>query len=253
MAHIREIRPQAREVKFVVDATLAGPIRQWARAHLDADIHGGGPHGDEYRTDQRLFRQRRLRRLSPPRLVRPKQISHPPVWRRARPSSSSARCASRRCSPSGARPCRSRRSRRLTDSDSRHRMARLLVPPAGQCPAAPAGLQVAYSRMARSVLRDGEPVRLTLDCRPSGAPGERGSGFLDEANLPALPAMSGRLILELKYRGETPAIFRQLVEEFALAPQSAVEVSPRRRRASARRSPTKPCPAPNPEPKRFYA
>ena len=33
--------------------------------------------------------------------------------------------------------------------------------------------------------------------------------------------MTGRLILELKYRGAPPAIFRQLVEEFALTPQTA--------------------------------
>ena len=36
-----------------------------------------------------------------------------------------------------------------------------------------------------------------------------------------LPALSNRLILELKYRGAPPAIFRQLVEEFALTPQAA--------------------------------
>ena len=36
-----------------------------------------------------------------------------------------------------------------------------------------------------------------------------------------MPALSNRLILELKYRGAPPAIFRQLVEEFALTPQAA--------------------------------
>jgi hypothetical protein len=41
------------------------------------------------------------------------------------------------------------------------------------------------------------------------------------ATVPALPALSTRLILELKYRGAPPAIFRQLVEEFALTPQAA--------------------------------
>ena len=74
--------------------------------------------------------------------------------------------------------------------------------------------------MARSVLRDGEPVRLTLDADLRARPASDAQ-FPDEASLPALPAMAGRLILELKYRGETPAVFRQLVEEFALAPQSA--------------------------------
>ena len=42
--------------------------------------------------------------------------------------------------------------------------------------------------------------------------------------------MPGRLILELKYRGAPPAVFRQLVEEFALRAADGVEVSARRRR-----------------------
>ena len=37
MTHIREIRPHAREAKFVLDATLAENIRLWARQHLEAD------------------------------------------------------------------------------------------------------------------------------------------------------------------------------------------------------------------------
>ena len=39
--------------------------------------------------------------------------------------------------------------------------------------------------------------------------------------MPAVMAVPDRLILELKYRGAPPAIFRQLVEEFALVPQTA--------------------------------
>ena len=55
MAHIREVRSQAREVKFVVEADMAGLIRQWARTHLDPDPHGGGPFGDEYQTTSVYF------------------------------------------------------------------------------------------------------------------------------------------------------------------------------------------------------
>ena len=39
--------------------------------------------------------------------------------------------------------------------------------------------------------------------------------------MPAVVAVPDRLILELKYRGRRPRIFKQLVEEFALVPQTA--------------------------------
>jgi len=207
MAHIREIRPQAREIKFVIDATLAGPIRQWARAHLDADIHGGGPHGDAFDVFHRrgsFGRSKyRIRRYGDDDTVfLERKMRQPAVLAKRRTTL-----------PLAALP-------QIIDSEvdtespgywfQRRVSARRLRP---VC-------EVAYSRMARSVLRDGEPVRLTLDADLRARPASE-EQFPDEANLPALPAMSGRLILELKYRGETPAVFRQLVEEFALAPQAA--------------------------------
>ena len=68
-------------------------------------------------------------------------------------------------------------------------------------------------------MRDGEQVRLTLDADLQVIR-ERAAGSREAEVLP-MPAMAGRLILELKYRGAPPAIFRQLVEEFALAPKTA--------------------------------
>ncbi len=76
------------------------------------------------------------------------------------------------------------------------------------------------------MIRNGEMVRLTLDgdVRAQLASEAR---FVSDAGVPAMatvlamPALSNRLILELKYRGAPPAIFRQLVEEFALTPQAA--------------------------------
>jgi len=55
MAHIREIRPQARELKFVVEPDVAVELRRWARTHLDADTHGAGTFGDEYQTTSVYF------------------------------------------------------------------------------------------------------------------------------------------------------------------------------------------------------
>ena len=55
MAHIREVRPHARELKFIVDPDVAVGIRGWARIHLDADPHGAGTFGDEYQTTSVYF------------------------------------------------------------------------------------------------------------------------------------------------------------------------------------------------------
>ena len=80
--------------------------------------------------------------------------------------------------------------------------------------------QVAYLRMARVAMRNGEQVRLTLDSDlvalpPGNVP------FPSAHGLTASEALPGRQILELKYRCAPPAVFLQLIEEFALRPQTA--------------------------------
>jgi len=219
MAHIREVRQQAREVKFVVEAHMAAMIRQWARTHLDPDPHGGGLHGDEYRTTSvyfdtatfDVFHRRgsfgrskyRIRRYGDDETVfLERKMRQPAVLAKRRTILSLA-----------ALP-------RLTESVvgadwpgywfHRRVAARRLRP---VC-------QVAYLRMARGVTRDGEQVRLTLDADLRAIPA-RSARFPREVEVPPMPALPGRLILELKYRGPLPAIFRQLVEEFALVPQAA--------------------------------
>lgn len=46
----RDRRPYAAELKFLVPLATADAIRTWAREHLTADPHGGGPAGDAYTT-----------------------------------------------------------------------------------------------------------------------------------------------------------------------------------------------------------
>src|SRR5688500_5743369 len=36
------------EIKFLLTETTGLSVREWARGRLEADPHGGGPHGDEY-------------------------------------------------------------------------------------------------------------------------------------------------------------------------------------------------------------
>ena len=50
MTDAKETRAHAFEIKFVVDSQMGERIREWARTFLDADPHGTGPFGDEYRT-----------------------------------------------------------------------------------------------------------------------------------------------------------------------------------------------------------
>ena len=102
MAHIREVRPQAREVKFVVDADKAVMIRQWARTHLDPDPHGGGQFGDEYRTTSVYFDTTPTTSFTVAARSGAASIGSAGTAT-SRRFSSNARCASRRCSPSGAR------------------------------------------------------------------------------------------------------------------------------------------------------
>ena len=50
-----EARTSAREIKFLLDASRARAVRDWARTHLTPDLHGAGPFGDEYATSTLYF------------------------------------------------------------------------------------------------------------------------------------------------------------------------------------------------------
>ena len=215
MSHTREVRPHAHEIKFVVPAALAHQIRNWARTEMDPDPHGGGPFGDEYRTSSLyldngaldVFHRRgstgrskyRIRRYGNADVVfLERKMRQPAVLAKRRttvPIDALARLA-----PS-VDP--------LWPGQWFHRRvaARSLRP---IC-------QVSYFRVARVGVRDGEVVRLTLDC-DLRARAAFGYAFGSD---PGLPIMNGDAILELKYRGPAPAIFKRLIEEFALTPRSA--------------------------------
>jgi hypothetical protein len=216
MAHSREIRPHAHEIKFVVPADVGVGIQRWARTHLDADPHGAGPFGDEYRTASvyfdtvtlDVFHRRgsngrskyRIRRYGDEGLVfLERKMRRPAVLAKRRT-----------CTPIAHLDHLAR-----NDVDEawaghwfhRRVLARKLGP----------ACQVTYARTARSIVRDGEIVRLTLDTDLAVQAVGR-IGFASETGTPIL---NDRMILELKYRGMLPALFRRLVEEFALTPQAA--------------------------------
>jgi hypothetical protein len=216
MPQSREIRPHAREVKFVVPSELSERIRQWSRTHLEPDPHGGGPFHDEYRTasiyldnrDADVFHRRRSFARSKYRIRR--YANETVVFLERKMRQPAVLAKRRTCMPIAALD-------RLAMNDlddpwagewfHRRIVARELEP---VC-------QVSYARTARMIVRNGEPVRLTIDADLAAQP-VAGFAF---SNVDAIPVLPGRAILELKYRGAFPAIFRHLVEEFAIAPRAA--------------------------------
>ena len=233
MAHSREVRPHAHEIKFVVPADMAAAIRRWARAALDPDPHGSGPFGDEYRTTSLyldtttldVFHRRgsmgrskyRIRRYGDAGVVfLERKMRQPAVLAKRR--TRIAIEALDRLAPSlhTLVPSFDRSGTAMNRDWSGHWfhqrvIARALRP---VC-------QVSYFRMARGIFNGGDTVRLTLDCRLHARPAA-GYAFEDDPGRAIeAPLPGGAAILELKYRGAAPVAFKQLVEQFGLVPQTA--------------------------------
>ncbi len=216
MVDTREARASASEIKFVLDPVLGQGIREWARTHLEADPYGTGIFGDEYRTTSLYFdteqydvfhrrgsfgrAKYRIRRYTDSDFVFLERKLRKPgiVVKRRTKTPLEVLHRLKQPEPEGNWP-----------GDWFHQ--RLLV--RGLRPVC----QISYHRMARGTLVGGEVVRLTLDDSVGVAPitethfnGDHGTPILDQ-----------QLILELKFRGYLPAVFKRLVEEFRLDPQPA--------------------------------
>jgi hypothetical protein len=216
MPHSRDVRTHASEIKFVVSTELAARIGHWARTHLHPDPHGSGPFGDEYQTtsiyfdtgDLDVFHRRgsfgrskyRIRRYgTAPVAFLERKMRQPNVLAKRRTLASLTALD------------------RLATADldvsweghwfHRRIVSRRLQP---VC-------QVTYHRVARVLGHEGETIRLTLDSNLAAQPSKR-TGFAHPAGV---PFMHDRVILELKFRGGLPAMFRRLVEEFRLNPEPA--------------------------------
>jgi hypothetical protein len=244
--HARETRPFASEVKFLVDDVVGAKIREWARVHMDPDPHGTGAFGDEYHTTSLYFdteawdvfhrrgsfgrSKYRVRRYGDASSVfLERKLRQPGILVKRRTI-----VALDTLERLGAEPDRD------WPGDWFHRrlLLRRIKP---VC-------LVSYSRMARTAATGDGPARLTLDddvrvldsARLEPGSPARGLCALGwEPGSPArvlcalgwkpdplkhdagLPVLERQVILELKYRHHLPAIFKRLVEQFALAPQRA--------------------------------
>jgi VTC domain-containing protein len=212
--HSRETRARAREIKFVVDSSIAPRIQDWMRTNLQPDEFGTGPHADEYSTCSLYFETDRFdvfhRRGSYGKSkYRIRRYSMSPVMFLERKFRTDRVLIKRRTlvpvseferldgnSPDAA-----------WDGYWFHRriVARRLQPL----------VQLSYIRTARVGMSTHGRVRMTIDFDLRVLP------LPDRAFLPGtgIPLMEGQNVVELKYSVALPALYRQLVEQFALKMQ----------------------------------
>lgn len=216
MPHSLEARNHASEIKFVIDAALGPRIRDWARTHLEPDPHGAGPLGDGYDTSSLYF----------------DTAVHDVFHRRG--SYGRAKYRIRRYSNADfvflERKLRrpglvvKRRTRAPLDLLSRFDLSGPVEPWYGSWFGARLSArrlvpvcQVSYHRMARGANRPEGPIRLTLDDDILALPVTTVAFTAAEGEI----ILPGRMILELKFRGSLPVIFRRLVEHLVLQPRTA--------------------------------
>ena len=213
---MRETRASASEIKFLLDERQAPAVRAWARANLQPDPHGGGPFADAYTTSTLYFDTRELdvfnRRSSfgrakyrvrrygdAPSVFFERKLRQPGVLIKRRTVDSIDALQRLELNEAEAGWVGRWFHRRL--------LARRLRP---VC-------QVTYDRTARIVSTAEGLVRLTLDDNL------RATAVEAPVFVPGTgePFLAGHNILELKYHARVPAVFRRLIEEFALKPQTA--------------------------------
>lgn len=218
-------RPEgAFELKFLVDDQKAQAVRDWARQRLQPDpnaaasqtagIHGAANHGDCYRVHS-LY-------LDTPRL----DIFH------RLPAMEGTKYRLRRYGDEGIVWLERKqktdgivRKQRVASADEE--FVRRLQGPVGDSwegnwfrdQVDGLGLRptchVTYQRFARVGMTPAGPVRLTLD---SGLCGERTADWsVPKSLLGTNSLLSGRSILELKFRDVVPSLFKELMQTLQLS------------------------------------
>jgi hypothetical protein len=202
------------ELKFVVDGALGMRIREWARHHLAADPHGGGPSGDEYTVSslyfdtaaRDVFHRRGSYGRSKYRIRRYGESPGVFLERKLRTGSRLAKW--RTTLDLASLPALAVPSDLAVDSTTwfRRRVTVRQLRPV---------CQVTYRRTARMGDTADGPARLTIDDAIAAV----ATGAFSFDTRPTVPLLDGTVIVELKYRGAVPAVFRRLVTSFALEPQ----------------------------------
>jgi hypothetical protein len=200
------------ELKFVVDAAVGARIREWARQRLAADPHGSGSFADAYRVSsvyfdtaaRDVFHRRGSYGRSKYRIRRYEEDATVFLERKLRTGS---RLAKRRTSIDLAMLPLVAGTTLNGDGTAwfRRRVALRGLRPV---------CQVSYARTARMGETPSGPARLTLD---EGVEAFASEAFTFEER-PGVALLEGSAVLELKYRGSIPGVFKEAVETFALVP-----------------------------------
>lgn len=209
----RETRDFARETKFLVEASLIPELKAWVRSSLGRDPHGTGDHGDEYATtslyfDTRSFdvyRRNASYRRGKFRIRRYGLLDFIFLERKMR---TDRLLAKRRTTVplDGLQRIGEPTADRSWPGYWFHR--RILM--RGLQPL----VQISYERTARLSILNGDPIRFTIDTNLRVLP------MPDRAFLPGLgfPLLEDKAIVEMKYRRDLPAVLKEAVERFRLAP-----------------------------------
>jgi hypothetical protein len=209
----RETRDFARELKFLVDEGRAPALREWARARLARDHFGSGSHGDDYTTTSLYFE-------TPGFDVYHRRGSYGRSKFRIRRYGSAEVVFLERKFRTNRLLAKRRTTVPILEMDHlaaptaiaswpgywfhRRVLLRRLSPL----------IQMSYDRTARVGMASAGPMRMTIDTNLRVLP------MPDRAFIPGVgfPLIEGKCIVELKYRVDVPAVFKELVETFNLAP-----------------------------------
>jgi len=209
----RETRDFARELKFLVDEGRAPALREWARARLARDRFGSGSHGDDYTTTSLYFE-------TPGFDVYHRRGSYGRSKFRIRRYGSAEVVFLERKFRTNRLLAKRRTTVPILEMDHlaaptaiaswpgywfhRRVLLRRLSPL----------IQMSYDRTARVGMASAGPMRMTIDTNLRVLP------MPDRAFIPGVgfPLIEGKCIVELKYRVDVPAVFKELVETFNLAP-----------------------------------
>jgi hypothetical protein len=209
----RQPRGYAFETRFLIDPALGERIREWTRARLSADPHGGGAAGDEYGVsslyfetpDYDVFRRQRSYRRSKYRIRR---YGSGVVFleRKLRTSTLLSKRRTRVTPEDLGRFRLAGPAPRWSGSWFQRRLAVRRLRPV---------CQLTYQRIARVGVSEHGPFRVTLDHQLSVLPVCQ-TAFADGAGTALL---RHGFILELKYRVTPPPVMQELVQEFGLRPK----------------------------------
>lgn len=213
---MRYINRFTSETKLLVDARLGDDVRAWARERLGPDPHGGGEFRDQYGVTSvyldtaahDVYHRRGSYGRSKYRIRHYENDSAAFLERKLR---TRLRLTKRRTRI----PLESVPGLRLDYPDPAHpglwffrRVSLRRLQPV---------CVIRYVRTARMAETSEGPVRMTLDASVMACP----TNVVTLSPGPGRQLVEGFMILELKYSGVFPRIFKDLVDEFHLTPRPA--------------------------------